>query len=222
MMKAGNFPTGFSTNGRSNGRGRDGSGGLDRSKYLTTLEVTKLRRAVKDRALADLAEGRSTWVKNWMLIDLGLQTGLRVAELAVVKVEDIDLKGGTLTVQAGKGAFRDRRKLNATVPLGDSGLKRHIRDYIAALDLKPGDSFFGVGLSALQKAFKRCVRVARLDPRYSIHCLRHTLGTVHYAKNRNLRATQKLLRHASISTTTIYADVMEEEMRESVKGLYED
>ena len=66
------------------------------------------------------------------------------------------------------------------------------------------------------------MRVARLDDRYSIHCLRHTLGTVHYAKNRNLRATQKLLRHSSITSTTIYADVMEEEMRESVKGLYED
>ena len=36
---------------------------------------------------------------------------------------------------------------------------------------------------------------------------------------KNLRATQKLLRHSSISSTTIYADVMEEEMRESVKGL---
>ena len=79
----------------------------------------------------------------------------------------------------------------------------------------------GVTASALQKACKGCVKVAGLDPRYSIHCLRHTLGTIHYARNKNLRATQKLLRHSSISSTTIYADVMEEEMRESVTGLYD-
>ena len=202
--------------------GRDASGGLDRSKYLTTSEVSKLRRVVKDRALADMAEGRSTWVKTWMLVDLGLQTGLRVAEMAALKVSDIDLKAGVLTVRAGKGSGNDPRKRNATVPIGDKGLRHHIRAYRAYFDLDPEDSLFRVTPSALQKAFKRCVRVARLDPRYSIHCLRHTLGTVHYAKNRNLRATQKLLRHASISTTTIYADVMEEEMKESVKGLYED
>ena len=58
--------------------GRDASGGLDRSKYLNTVEVSKLRRVVKDRALADMAEGRSTWVKTWMMVDLGLQTGLRI------------------------------------------------------------------------------------------------------------------------------------------------
>ncbi len=44
----------------------------------------------------------------------------------------------------------------------------------------------------------------------------------HYAKHKNLRATQKLLRHSSISSTTIYADVMEEEMQESVMGLYQE
>ena len=142
--------------------------------------------------------------------------------MAALKVSDIDLKAGVLTVRAGKGSGNDRHKRNATVPIGYKGLRHHIRAYRAYFDLDPEDSLFRVTPSALQKAFKRCVRVARLDPRYSIHCLRHTLGTVHYAKNRNLRATQKLLRHASISTTTIYADVMEEEMRESVSGLYED
>ena len=105
--------------------------------------------------------------------------------------------------------------------IGDAGLKRHVREFVACFDLKSEDSFFGVTASALQKAFKRGVEVAGLDPRYSIHCLRHTLGTIHYARNKNLRATQKLLRHSSISSTTIYADVMEEGMRESVRGLYD-
>ena len=72
--------------------GRDASGGLDRTRYLTLAEVKRLRRAVKDRALADMAEGRTTWVKNWMMIDLGLQTGLRVAEMTGLTVGDIDLK----------------------------------------------------------------------------------------------------------------------------------
>ena len=126
-------------------------------------------------------------------------------------------------MREGKGSGRDARKRNAMVPLGDNGLKRHVRAYVATFGLKPGDSFFGgVTSRALQRAFKRCAEAAGLDPRYSIHCLRHTLGTIHYAKNKNLRATQKLLRHSSIASTTIYADVMDEEMKASVKGLYED
>ena len=117
--------------------GRDASGGLDRSKYLNTVEVSKLRRVVKDRALADMAEGRSTWVKTWMMVDLGLQTGLRVAEMAALKVSDIDLKAGVLTVRAGKGSGTDRRKRNATVPIGDKGLRHHIRAYRALLWPRP-------------------------------------------------------------------------------------
>ena len=81
---------------------------------------------------------------NWMLIDLSLQTGLRVAELAALRVGDVDFKAGVLTVRAGKGSGRDRRKRAATVPLGDNGLKRHVREYLDYFDLKAKDSFFGV------------------------------------------------------------------------------
>ena len=145
----------------------------------------------------------------------------RMDEMADLNVEDIDLKAGVLTVRAGKGCRLNHRKRNTTVPIEDAGLKRHISEFMACFDLKSEDNFFGVTASALQKTFKRCVKVAGLDPRYSIHCLRHTLGTIHYARNKTLRAMQKLLRHPSISSTIIYADVMEEEMRESVMGLYD-
>ena len=192
------------TKRRTQANGRDASGGLDQTKYLTPTEVGKLRRAVGDRALADAAVGRSTWVKNWMMVDLGLQTGLRVAEMTGLTVGDIDLKRGLLTVRAGKGSATDKRKRNATVPIGDNGFKRHLREYAAYFGLGPSDALFGVSPSALQKAFKKCIEAAGLDPRYSIHCLRHTLGTIHYAKHKNLRATQKLLRHSSISSTTIW------------------
>ena len=58
---------------------------LDRQKYLSEAEVRKLRRAVGDKALADLQQGRTTWPRFWMAIDLALSAGLRVSEIVSVR-----------------------------------------------------------------------------------------------------------------------------------------
>ena len=65
---------------------------LKREKYLSHEEVLQLRRACEDRAAADLAKGRVSGVRAWAVIDFASQTGLRVAELAAVKVGDLELR----------------------------------------------------------------------------------------------------------------------------------
>ena len=69
--------------------------------------------------------------------------------------------------------------------------------------------------------FKRSCEVARLPSHYSIHSLRHSWGTYLYAKTKNLRLVQKELRHRSIQTTTVYADVTPEERSEAVNGVWD-
>ena len=64
---------------------------LDRQKFLSKAAVRKLRRVVEDKALADLQKGRTTWPRFWMTIDLAVSAGLRVSEIAGLKIENLYL-----------------------------------------------------------------------------------------------------------------------------------
>lgn len=49
---------------------------------------------------------------------------------------------------------------------------------------------------------------------------RHSYAVELYSKGKDLRAVQKQLRHASIQSTIVYADVTDETIGEQLKGLW--
>ncbi len=55
----------------------------------------------------------------------------------------------------------------------------------------------------------------------SAHALRHSYAMDLYAKEKDLRCVQKQLRHVSVQSTLIYADVTDEEIASQVKNLYQ-
>jgi integrase len=71
---------------------------VDASKYLDDREVEALLDKAENRALKDLRRGRMTGVLAWAVVATAINTGLRVSELAALKVEDIDLRKGSLYV----------------------------------------------------------------------------------------------------------------------------
>ena len=75
-------------------------------------------------------------------------------------------------------------------------------------------------LRGIEYLVKRLMAGVGLDSRYCIHSLRHTTAVHLLRKTRNLRLVQKVLRHASITTTEQYADVLESDIRESLNGLF--
>ena len=58
---------------------------------MTEPEVRKLRKAVKDKAKADIENGRTTWPRFWMALDLALGAGMRVSEIAQLRIGDLHL-----------------------------------------------------------------------------------------------------------------------------------
>ena len=77
---------------------------LDREKFLSEAEVRKLRRVVEDKALADLQKGRTTWPRFWMTIDLAANAGLRVSEIANLKIGNLYLNSREPRIRVtGKG-----------------------------------------------------------------------------------------------------------------------
>ena len=200
---------------------------LDRQKFLSEAEVKKLRRVVEDKALADLQKGRTTWPRFWMVIDLAVGAGLRVSEIANLRVDNLYLNTREPRIRVtGKG--------NRTRDVFTSrDLMKHLSNYLEwkkTMDepTEPDDyllvSSHGKPYSTrtLQYAFKASLKEAGLPHYYSIHACRHSYGTYLYQKTKNLRLVQKQLGHSSITTTTVYADVPLEETLEAVNGLYEN
>jgi site-specific recombinase XerD len=56
---------------------------------------------------------------------------------------------------------------------------------------------------------KDIMKLAKIEKRISFHCARHTFGTNTYELSGDISGTQKLMGHAKIETTLIYAKVSE-------------
>ncbi len=187
---------------------------IDRDKFMDRNERAKLIKTCKERAELDEAKGRTTWPARYMLVDLALYSGLRVAEIAALEVGDLILKAENpyLVVRQGKGGRR------RTVYL-DSALVKHLKSYIKyhlaspnpQVPLFPGQGGQHCAPITLMKSFKRAIKEAGLPEHYSIHCARHTYATYLLHDTGNLRYTQKQLGHAQIAMTALYADVLPEE-----------
>ena len=196
--------------------------GLDRDKYLDLNEVKQLRTVTEAQCIIDLKKGRTKGILTWMVVDMALGTGLRVAELAQLKIEDINFKRGSLKVVRVK----KKKKTRETLAIGKD-LLNHLREYLEWLDETKGHLFLGqrgrLSAQGLQQIWKRAIERAGLPKELSIHSARHTCGTHLLRKTKNLRQVQKQLGHASpVITANMYADVSFDDMQEGMNGLYDD
>lgn len=200
---------------------------LDRTKYMTEPEVKELRRVVESKAQADLEHGRTTWPRFWMALDLAVSAGMRVSEIAGLRIGNLHLNNKEARMRVlGKG-----QKVRDIFISKD--LMSHLSDYMLWKRLleEPMEPEACVLISShrkpysprtLQYAFKECLKAAGLPMHYSIHACRHSYGTILFRKSKNLRLVQKQMGHSSITTTTVYADVTAEETVEAVNGLFAD
>jgi integrase/recombinase XerD len=194
---------------------------IDRKKYMDMKEAKTLRTVTEARSIVDLRAGRVGGVIAWMLVDLALSTGLRVSEMTDLKIKDIDLKRGCLSVIR----LKRKKKTRESLALGKD-IAQHLKEYIAWTDRKKGPLFLGsrgpLTAQGLQRIWKRSIKLAGLPKELSIHSARHTIAVHLLRKTGNLRQVQKQLGHASPATTAnMYADISFEGMQNGVTGLYQ-
>jgi len=189
-------------------------------KYLTADEVKRLRKTSHEYAFIAKSKGNQAPVRDHTIIELALGTGLRVSELANLRVEHLYLKKGqnSLLVKNGKGG-KDR------VVVFNVKLKNQIQEYLdyrtsTSPYLFPSERGECMTTSAIQKVFKKLARRAGLPTRYSIHSARHTHATAIYkASGYNLRLTQQQLGHSSPTITSVYAAVLNKDLEKAVENL---
>ena len=214
---------------------------LKPERYLTADELSTLRKTLRERAETDLALGRESGVRARAVLETAIGTGLRVGELAALRCENLQLSGKEpfLWVVGGKGRKKTRGgtgKDDRDIVFLPNHLVKILRQFLGwkrnvGESTEPSASLFvskrgtRYGTRALQLMFKTAASRAGLlakKPTLSIHSLRHTYGTRLYAATKDLRAVQKQLRHRSITTTTVYADVTPEDTIRGVNRMFDD
>ena len=189
------------------------------SKLMSEDEVKALRKTLEAAVIIAKSKAHQGPVRDQCIIELALGTGLRVSEISQLKLEDIDLKrgGNSLIVRHGKG---DKQRIVKF----SSKLKTVILEYLEYRDkdtefLFPSERQNYMSSNGLQKVFKKWARRAGLPSRFSIHSCRHFYATALLKVSRNLRLTQMQLGHSNPQTTTVYAQVLDEEITEAVEKL---
>lgn len=191
---------------------------IDREKILDLDQRAKLLKTCREKAELDLLHGRETWIKRYMLIDLALFTGLRVAEIANLTIGDINLKANDPYLIVRKGKRGKKRDVYL-----DKELVKHLKTFITWKKRTMGEEvenysslFTGrdgkhCAVITHMKSFKRAIEESNLPFHFSIHSARHTYATFLLHATKNLRYVQKQLGHCNISMTALYADVLPSE-----------
>jgi integrase/recombinase XerD len=173
---------------------------------LTYSEV----EAILDTAGSLSPESHPNSLRDAAMLETLYGAGLRVSELTGLRVRDLSLEEGLVSVQ-GKG---DKRRI---VPLGGRAvrvLQRYLRDRRPDLDRgRSGGMVFlnqhGRPLSRMGawKIVGKHVRNAGIDRKVTPHTFRHSFATHLLEGGADLVAVQEMLGHADISTTQIYTHV---------------
>jgi len=167
-------------------------------------------------------DSKSTSVRDYAIITLFLNCGMRLSELVGINIKDINFSECKLNV-IGKGNKERTIYLNkACINAINNYLKERPRD-VVKMDSR--DALFlsnrkeRISNRTVQLVVQRELLKAGLDiNKYSVHKLRHTAATLMYQYgNVDIRALQELLGHKSISTTEIYTHVDNSQVRQAVE-----
>ncbi len=192
-------------------------------KALTRQETAALCRAAHRRAgvpppatrEAVRAAACPDAVTALVAIELLLCTGMRVGELAALRVGDLDLGEGVITV-TGKGnrqrqVFLSPRETDMLAGYLSRRQGHSAADHLMAC--RPGQR---PGTERLRRLVRTTAEAAGLARRVTPHMLRHTAATQLLENGLDIRYVQRLLGHRSITTTEAYTHVSNSSLRNAV------
>ena len=178
-------------------------------KDLTHEEIDRLLKEPQPETPASLCDQA--------ILELAYSSGLRLSELRNIRLEQLQLDAGFITV-IGKG------NKERAVPVGQQAieaLEKYLKSGRPGF-VKPhtpanvflnrfGRRFSSVGLWTV---FKKRARLAGITRNVTPHMLRHSFATHLLEHGADLRIIQELLGHASISTTEVYTHVSGARLRD--------
>jgi integrase/recombinase XerD len=177
--------------------------------FLTQNECNKLRSASSENS------------RDTAIIELILQTGIKLSELVHLTVNNIELQAGSLKgfIQVkGSAGKRDR-----IIPLNSKATEA-IKNYLQVRNQAGSDVLFlnrfgePLGESEVQKMLTKRIKSAGIG-RASIHTLRHTFGAYHVARGTDPKTVQGVMGLKDARSAAIYQllarEVISRELQEN-------
>ena len=186
-------------------------------KYLTVDEAVHLLNTIRSDAES------KTVVRDFAIITLFLNTGMRLSELVGLNLQSFDSNLTQVKV-LGKG------NKERVIYLNDSA-RRAVEDYIKIrLNHKyirtDDNAFFlsgreqRISAKTVQWMVYRYLNLAGFkDKKLSVHKLRHTAATLMYQSGKvDIRILKDILGHEQLNTTQIYTHVVDRNLEDAVSN----
>lgn len=193
---------------------------IDSPKVKKRLPQTLSPSEVERLMAAPLGGSSSKNLRDLSLLNVLYETGMRVTEVVSLRVEDVDMEQATISSPTRHGDARE-------IPIAEE-TQAMLADYLAesrpqlvrdpnerALFLNHrGEKLTRQGLWLIIKGY---ARQAGLNTEVTPHTLRHSFAVHRLSRGSKLEDIQRLLGHANISTTQVYAqmEAADEESAES-------
>jgi site-specific recombinase XerD len=178
-----------------------------------------------DEILAVLKVARTNSTRNWAMILLAYRHGLRASEICDLKLGDLDMKAGCLSIRRLKGSLHTVQPIyrHKGQPLLDE--QTALRTWLRDRDPDGSDYLFtshkGGRLHRSQffRIFRDCAVAAGLPPeKRHPHALKHSLASHLVAGNMNLAWVKQCLGHKAIGSTMKYVAVSDSQASEAAQA----
>lgn len=184
-------------------------------KYLTVEEAVHLIRTVKND------KESKTRVRDYAIIVLFLNTGMRLSELIGLNLESFDSELTTVKV-LGKGSkeriiYLNNAARSAMIEYLHQRLDpRHVRTSSNAVFLSGREN--RISNKTVQWMVNKYLKMAGYGSKgLSVHKLRHTAATLMYQSGKvDIRVLKDILGHEQLNTTQIYTHVVDKNLENAV------
>jgi len=136
-------------------------------------------------------------------------TGLRFSDIAALKWEDFE------TYPDGGHCIRlrtEKTEAEAFNPISQEA-------YELCGEKTSGLVFKGFNKPMLQNALPKWIKAAGITKHITFHCFRHTFATLLVSSGSEIYTVSKMLTHKNVSTTQIYADLIDEKKRQAAETI---
>jgi site-specific recombinase XerD len=194
---------------------------LGTPKFVRTLP--KVLRADEAATLLEAVSGQDRSpqaLRDVAVLELLYATGIRVAELCGLDVDDVDAERQTVRVMGKGGAER-------TVPMGlpaAQALRDWRRDGRPALAVPRSGPALLLGVrggrlhpGTARRVVHAAARLVDSLPDMGPHGIRHSVATHLLEGGADLRSVQEILGHASMATTQLYTHVSSERLKRAYR-----
>ena len=186
-------------------------------KYLTVEEAVRLIDTVRN----DMES--KTRVRDYAIVVLFLNTGMRLSELVGLNLESIDPEVTTVKV-LGKGSkerviYLNKAARGALIDYLRQRLDpKHVRTSSNAVFLSGREN--RISNKTVQWMVQKYLKMAGLGSKgLSVHKLRHTAATLMYQSGKvDIRVLKDILGHEQLNTTQIYTHVVDRNIEEAVEN----